>query len=131
MLRLELLRVKADLERELGTWVLDCKACGMDVHWVRASAWRTLAIGDIDDQRRTANRWSSRGTRAAELSALILRYFNLRQDLEVRTPDGDLRAILSPTDLSASPLSHGTRKLFGRRSTDQAADVQEDHYDGI
>ena len=35
MLRLELLRVKADLERELGTWVLDCKACCMDVHWVQ------------------------------------------------------------------------------------------------
>ena len=35
MLRLELLKVKADLERELGTWVLDCKACGMEVHWVQ------------------------------------------------------------------------------------------------
>ena len=34
--RLELLKVKADLERELATWVLDCKACGMDVHWVQA-----------------------------------------------------------------------------------------------
>jgi hypothetical protein len=33
--RLELLMVKADLERELATWVLDCKACGMDVHWVQ------------------------------------------------------------------------------------------------
>jgi hypothetical protein len=33
--RLELLKVKADLERELGTWVLDCNACGMDVHWVQ------------------------------------------------------------------------------------------------
>jgi hypothetical protein len=33
--RLELLKVKADLERELGIWVLDCKACGMDVHWVQ------------------------------------------------------------------------------------------------
>ena len=33
--RLELLRVKADLERELGTWVLDCKACSMEVHWVQ------------------------------------------------------------------------------------------------
>lgn len=34
-LRVELLRVKADLERELGTWVLDCKTCGMEVHWVQ------------------------------------------------------------------------------------------------
>jgi hypothetical protein len=33
--RLELLRVKADLERELGTWVLDCKACGMEAHGVQ------------------------------------------------------------------------------------------------
>jgi hypothetical protein len=35
MLRLELLQVKADLERELADWVLDCKACGMEVHWVQ------------------------------------------------------------------------------------------------
>ena len=64
-LRLELLKVKADLERELGTWVLDCKACGMDVHWVRASAWRTLGTGGIASLRRTGSRRSSRGTRAA------------------------------------------------------------------
>ena len=35
MLRLELLKVKADLERDLATWVLDCIACGMEVHWVQ------------------------------------------------------------------------------------------------
>jgi hypothetical protein len=34
MLRLELLQVKADLERELGTFVLDCSACGREAHWV-------------------------------------------------------------------------------------------------
>jgi hypothetical protein len=34
MLRLELLRVKADLERELGRLVLDCTDCGRTVHWV-------------------------------------------------------------------------------------------------
>jgi len=34
MLRLELLKVKADLERELGRLVLDCSRCGLDVHWV-------------------------------------------------------------------------------------------------
>jgi hypothetical protein len=33
--RLELLKVKADLERELGNWVLDCKSCGVEVHWVQ------------------------------------------------------------------------------------------------
>ena len=34
MLRLELLKVKADLERELETWVPNCTKCGLDVHWV-------------------------------------------------------------------------------------------------
>jgi hypothetical protein len=34
MLRLELLNVKADLERELEDFVLNCSACGLDVHWV-------------------------------------------------------------------------------------------------
>src|ERR687891_1107999 len=34
MLRLELLNVKADLERELGLLVLHCTACGRTVHWV-------------------------------------------------------------------------------------------------
>jgi hypothetical protein len=34
MLRLELLNVKADLERELETWVPNCTKCGLDVHWV-------------------------------------------------------------------------------------------------
>ena len=34
MLRLELLKVKADLERELETWSLNCTKCGLDVHWV-------------------------------------------------------------------------------------------------
>jgi hypothetical protein len=32
MLRLELLKVKADLERELETWSLKCTQCGLDVH---------------------------------------------------------------------------------------------------
>jgi hypothetical protein len=34
ILRLELLRVKGDLERELGRLVLDCTDCGRTVHWV-------------------------------------------------------------------------------------------------
>lgn len=34
MLRLELLNVKADLERELATWVIDCTDCSQAVHWV-------------------------------------------------------------------------------------------------
>lgn len=34
MLRLELLKVKADLEQGLGHLVLDCADCGQTVHWV-------------------------------------------------------------------------------------------------
>jgi len=34
MLRQVLLQMKADLERELAGWVLDCSACGRTVHWV-------------------------------------------------------------------------------------------------
>lgn len=34
MLRLELLNVKADLERELEDFSLNCRKCGLDVHWV-------------------------------------------------------------------------------------------------
>lgn len=34
LLRLELLKVKADLERELEDFVLNCSKCGLDVHWV-------------------------------------------------------------------------------------------------
>jgi hypothetical protein len=33
MLRLELLKVKADLERELEDFSLNCSRCGLDVHW--------------------------------------------------------------------------------------------------
>jgi hypothetical protein len=38
MLRLELLKVKADLERQLGRLVLHSTACGLDVHWVAGLA---------------------------------------------------------------------------------------------
>lgn len=34
MLRLQLLNVRADLERELGGLVIDCTDCGQTVHWV-------------------------------------------------------------------------------------------------
>jgi len=34
MLCLELLNVKADLERELQDLSLNCSKCGLDVHWV-------------------------------------------------------------------------------------------------
>jgi hypothetical protein len=32
--RRKILKVKADLERELETWSLNCTKCGLDVHWV-------------------------------------------------------------------------------------------------
>jgi hypothetical protein len=32
-LRIELLQIKADLERELGGWLLDCMECKRRVHW--------------------------------------------------------------------------------------------------
>ena len=35
MLRLELLKTKADLERGLSKFVLNCAACGQEVHWVQ------------------------------------------------------------------------------------------------
>jgi hypothetical protein len=38
MLRLELLNVKADLERELGRLVVHCADCGQTVHWVACLA---------------------------------------------------------------------------------------------
>ena len=34
MLRLELLHAKADLERELEDFSLNCSKCGLDMHWV-------------------------------------------------------------------------------------------------
>jgi hypothetical protein len=34
MLRLQLLKVKADLERELEDFSLNCSRCGLDVQWV-------------------------------------------------------------------------------------------------
>jgi hypothetical protein len=35
LIRLELLKVKGDLERELEQWVLDCQRCNRRVHWGR------------------------------------------------------------------------------------------------
>jgi hypothetical protein len=55
MHRQELLQIKADLERELETWVPVCRECGLDVHWVsglgvRAGHWAHR------EPRRTASR---------------------------------------------------------------------------
>jgi hypothetical protein len=45
MLRLELLKVKADLERELEDLVLDCRRCGLDVYWVAGLGVRPTCRG--------------------------------------------------------------------------------------
>jgi len=55
MLRLELLNVKADLERELGELVLNCRRCGLDVHWVAGLGVKP-ATGRTASPRRTASR---------------------------------------------------------------------------
>lgn len=59
MLRLELLRVKADLERSLGELVLDCADCGQTTHCV-AGLGVSPDTGRIESRRRTANPWCSR-----------------------------------------------------------------------
>jgi hypothetical protein len=59
MLRLELLKVKAELERNLSELVLDCTACGMDVHWVQGISMSDPGTGRTLDQRRMASRSSS------------------------------------------------------------------------
>jgi hypothetical protein len=53
--RLELLKVKADLERELETWVPNCTKCGLDVHWV-SGLGITRDTGRTGNPRRTASR---------------------------------------------------------------------------
>lgn len=55
MLRLELLKVKADLERDLGQLVLDCSDCGQTVHWV-AGLSVTAGTGRTASRRRTVSR---------------------------------------------------------------------------
>lgn len=54
MLRLELLKVKADLERELETWVPNCTKCGLDVHWV-SGLGATPVIGRTESRHHMAN----------------------------------------------------------------------------
>jgi hypothetical protein len=63
MLRLELLKVKADLERELEDFSLNCTKCGLDVHWVSGLGVH-LATGRTGSPRPTAIRRSRPGTPA-------------------------------------------------------------------
>ena len=50
------LETKAELQRGVSEFILDCITCGMEVHWVQASARRTLGIGATVGQRRMASR---------------------------------------------------------------------------
>ena len=52
LLRLDLLRVKGDLERELGRLVLDCQRCGRRVHWGPGCRERPRPLGVTASQRR-------------------------------------------------------------------------------
>ena len=63
MLRLELLKVKADLERELEDFVLNCSKCGLDVHWVSDSglSWPLGAPGASAARRAEAIAMTSEG----------------------------------------------------------------------
>jgi hypothetical protein len=55
MLRLELLNVKADLERELEDFVLSCSRCGLDVRGSRGRVDNVRPLGAPGNQRRTAS----------------------------------------------------------------------------
>jgi hypothetical protein len=58
MLRLELLQVKTEFERDLVQLVLDCSECGQLIHWV-AGLGASQDTGRTGSQRHTASRSSS------------------------------------------------------------------------
>jgi hypothetical protein len=55
-IRLELLKVKADLEQELSKLVLNCTACGQEVHWVQGVSMADPGFGGTGFLRRTESR---------------------------------------------------------------------------
>lgn len=63
MIRLELLKTKAELERGLSEFILDCK-CARKSTGSKASACRTLATGGIAFQHRMESRCSKVGLRS-------------------------------------------------------------------
>jgi hypothetical protein len=60
MLRLELLKTKAELERSLSELVLDCTACGMVVHWVQGVSVADPGHRGHRHPAPSGERWSSR-----------------------------------------------------------------------
>jgi hypothetical protein len=81
MLRLELLNVKADLERNLGQLVLDCSDCGRTVHWV-AGLGTTPGHWAHREPVHTASQRSSRGPPVAARTSMSMsaRPFLIRPD---------------------------------------------------
>jgi hypothetical protein len=61
LMRLELLMTKAELERELSEFVLDCTACGVEVHWVQGISSSGPGHWDTGFLRPTGSRWSRPG----------------------------------------------------------------------
>ena len=55
LIRLELLNVKGDLEPEPAKLVLNCTACGMEVHWVQGVTCPIQGTGATASQRRTVS----------------------------------------------------------------------------
>jgi ribosomal protein S18 acetylase RimI-like enzyme len=76
LLRLELLNVKADLERELGRLVLHCTDCGRTVHWV-AGLSAQPGLGRIGTRHRTAHQ-SSRSSLGWSAGLHLRRRFEAR-----------------------------------------------------
>jgi hypothetical protein len=62
MLRLELLKTKAELERSLSELVLDCTACGMEVHWVQGVSVADPGHRGHRHPAPSGERWSSGGS---------------------------------------------------------------------
>jgi hypothetical protein len=75
--RLELLKVQADLERELAKLVLNRQRYGMELHRCRASACPVRGTGSTASLRRTVSRWSEIASQLAgsrNFDELQLRY---------------------------------------------------------
>jgi hypothetical protein len=79
MLRLELLKVKTDLERELEDFVFNCSKCGLDVHWVSGLGvspchWAHREPAPHGEQRLPQVRLKSRYVRCVTLDTRIARF---------------------------------------------------------
>ena len=64
--RLERLKVKADLERELAQLVLKCTACGQEVHWVQGISMSHLGHWGHRSQRHMESQWCRSSTAFAQ-----------------------------------------------------------------